>query len=450
MSDPSLASPPFATSPAWAANHVEQRDPAKLKPHPENPRVHSPEQIKNLRGLIDEFGAVWPLAVVDEKDTIWAGHGRVAAALLDPPMERIPVVIAKGWTKKQKLAFMVADNRIGETSSWDRDVLRKHLEALNGQFDLAMAGFDALTLPQFLAVPNGGFSDPDEPAPAPVADPVVREGDLWQLGRHVLICGDSTSPAVIARLLDGVVPNLMVTDPPYGVEYDPAWRTKAGVGSKGAATGVVLNDDRADWSAAWRLFPGNVAYVWHGALQSAVVAQSLMACGFDIRAQIIWVKARAALSRGNYHWQHEPAFYAQKPGADDGWRFGIDHETAEYAVRHGATARWVGGRRQTTVWEIDHVKNDTGHGTQKPVDCMKRPIENNSVPGDAVYEPFSGSGTTLIAAEMTGRHCFACELSPAYVQVAIERWEKFTRQKATLNGHTLDQVAAERRAGKAK
>jgi DNA modification methylase len=447
MTDPSMIDPPFA-APYWAANHAEKRNPALLKPHPKNPRIHDPVQIKNLRSLIDEFGAVWPLALVDEKDVIWAGHGRVMAAMLDPPIEQIPVVVARGWSKEKKLAFMVADNRIAETSTWDRDLLRGHLEALNGQFDLAIAGFDAMMLPQFLAAPNSGFADPDEEAPAPKPDPVVRLGDLWQLGKHYILCGDSTSPAAVSRLLDGARPNLMVTDPPYGVEYDPAWRTKAGVGSKGAATGVVLNDDRADWSEAWRLFPGNVAYVWHGALQSALVAQSLLSCGFDIRAQIIWVKTRAALSRGAYHWKHEPAWYAQKPGTDDGWRFGVDHEVSEFAVREGATAKWVGGRRQTTVWEIDHVKNDTGHGTQKPVECMKRPIENNSVPGDAIYEPFSGSGTTLIAAEMAGRVCFALELSPAYVQVAIERWEKFTRQRALLDGKTLDEVAADRRSAK--
>lgn len=227
----------------------------------------------------------------------------------------------------------------------------------------------------------------------------------------------------------------MVTDPPYGVEYDASWRQKAGVGSKDAATGKVLNDDRADWREAWTLFPGHIAYVWHGGIHAPIVAESLNAVGFNVRAQIIWVKTRPALSRGHYyHWQHEPAFYAQKPETDDNWRFGADHETAGYAVRAGSQAQWRGGRKQTTVWFIDHVKNETGHSTQKPVMCMQRPIENHTAKGDYVYDPFLGSGTTLIAAQRTGRRCAGIELDPAYVDLIIRRWQNFTGRKATLEG----------------
>lgn len=399
-----------------------------------------------LRAAVDEFGWTIPI-LVDEKDMIWAGHGRQLAALLDPPIEQVPVVVARDWTKDQKMAYMLADNRLGELSGWDAGLLRDQLLALKDKFDLSIAGFDAVALPQFLAFKNTGFADPDA-APPVVADPVVRLGDVWVLGNHRLICGDATDPATVSAVLAGEKPALMVTDPPYGVKYDPAWRTAAGVGSKGAATGVVLNDDRADWSAAWRLFPGKVAYVWHGGLHSAVVAQSLEVAGFGVRAQIVWIKQRPALSRGHYHWQHEPAFYAVEHGADDGWRFVPEHEAGAYAVKDKATADWTGGRKQSTVWFIDHIKNDTGHGTQKPVECMKRPMENNSKPGDAVYEPFSGSGTTIIAAEMTGRRCFAVELSPAYVQVAIQRWQEFTKQAALLDGKTFDEVAEARAASK--
>jgi DNA modification methylase len=187
----------------------------------------------------------------------------------------------------------------------------------------------------------------------------------------------------------------------------------------------VLNDDRADWREAWALFPGDVAYVWHGALHGSTVANSLESCGFTIRSQIIWDKMRLVIGRGDYHFAHEPMFYA---------------------VRKGKTGHWAGGRNQTTVWAIPHRRNASGHGTEKPVECMKRPIENNSSPGQAIYEPFSGSGTTIIAAEMSGRCCHAIELSPAYVDVAVLRWQAFTGQQAVLelSGLSFEQMQAER------
>ena len=228
------------------------------------------------------------------------------------------------------------------------------------------------------------------------------------------MCGDSTDAATVERALAGVRPHLMVTDPPYGVEYDPAWRNRAGLGST-QRVGKVENDDRADWREAWALFPGDVAYVWHGALHATTVAASLEACGFQIRAQVIWAKDRLVFGRGHYHWQHEPCWYA---------------------VRDTATGHWAGDRKQTTLWHIASRAQDTEtvHGTQKPVECMRRPMENNSSPGQAIYEPFSGSGTTLIAAEQSGRACHAVELSPAYVDVAVLRWQAFTGQEATLEG----------------
>jgi DNA modification methylase len=218
----------------------------------------------------------------------------------------------------------------------------------------------------------------------------------------------------------------MVTDPPYGVEYDPAWRQRAGIAGAGTATGKVLNDDQADWREAWALFPGDVAYVWHAGLFAGTVADSLAACDFVLRSQIIWAKSQMVMSRGDYHWHHEPCWYA---------------------VRKGKTGHYAGDRKQTTLWQIPKpAKSETGHGTQKPVECMRRPIENNSSPGQAVYEPFSGSGTTLIAAEMTGRSCHAIELNPAYVDVAVLRWQAFAGQQAVLeaDGRSFAAVAGER------
>ena len=192
----------------------------------------------------------------------------------------------------------------------------------------------------------------------------------------------------------------------------------------GRAIGKVENDDKADWGEAWALFPGDVAYVWHAGTMAHVVADSLLSCHFGIRAQIIWSKSQFVIGRGDYHPQHEPCWYA---------------------VRKGKTGHYDGGRKQSTIWQIDKPrKSETGHSTQKPVECMKRPIENNSSPGQAVYEPFSGSGTTIIAGEMTGRSIHAIELNPAYVDVAVERWQSFTGKQAIheASGKTFDEMKA--------
>jgi hypothetical protein len=198
------------------------------------------------------------------------------------------------------------------------------------------------------------------------------------------------------------------------VDYDPAWRNEAGV-STTLRTGKVTNDDRADWREAWALFPGDVAYVWHAGVHARTVIESLEAAGFAIRSQIVWAKPRLVLGRGDYHWQHEPCLYA---------------------VRKGATGHWQGARDQTTLWQIAMVGSEddaeTVHGTQKPLECMRRPIVNNSAPGEAVYDPFLGSGTTLIAAELTGRVCVAMEIDPLYVDVAVKRWQTLTGKKAKL------------------
>jgi DNA modification methylase len=290
-----------------------------------------------------------------------------------------------------------------------------------------------------------GLTDPDAAPPEPAVPTSVR-GDVWLLGRHRLTCGDSTNPADVERVLAGAKPHLMVTDPPYGVKYDPAWRVRAGVGGEGTATGVVLNDHRADWREAWELFPGDVAYIWHAGSHSGAVANSLEACDFKIRAQIIWVKQRHVFGRGDYHFQHEPAFYAVKDGADEQWHFVPEHEVASYTVRDGERGHYEGGRKQSTVWNIEHVKSETGHGTQKPVEAMKRPIENNSQPGEDIYEPFSGSGTTLIACEITGRRCLAIELNPTYVDVDVVRWQNFTGLVAVLEGDGRSLRPGRRRA----
>ncbi len=414
----------------WPATKIEMWPVEDLVPYVRNARTHPEGQVAQIAASMERFGFTIPMLVAED-GTIIAGHGRLLAAQRLGFTE-VPVMVARGWSDEDRRLYTLADNRLAETSEWDPDTLRLELDELQievGADALAGIGFStpeiAELIPAILKEAGAGLTDPDD-VPEPEPDPVSRPGDIWELGKHRIICGSSTDKDAVAALLDGAKPHLMVTDPPYGVEYDPEWRTRAGVGGAGTAKGKVLNDDKADWRDAWALFPGDVAYVWHAGLFAPVVAESLIAARLKPRSQIIWDKGQLVLSRGDYHWQHEPCWYA---------------------VREGKTGHWAGDRKQTTVWQIDKPrKSETGHGTQKPIDCMKRPIENNSKPGDAVYEPFSGSGTTIIAAEMTARRCFAVELNPAYVDIAVKRWQEFTGNEAVLvsTGETFAQVKSTR------
>ena len=347
-------------------------------------------------------------------------------------MAEVPTIVLDHLTDAQRRALVIADNRIAENAGWDEELLRAELEALNElEFDLNLIGFSDAELDELLddveAPALGGAVEGEDEVPEPPAEPVSEPGDLWTLGNHRLLCGDATVATDVERLLGSVKPLLMVTDPPYGVDYDPGWRNKAGAAAT-KRTGKVLNDDRADWREAWALFPGDVAYVWHGALHATTVAESLIASGFGIRSQIIWAKDRLVLSRGDYHWQHEPCWYA---------------------VRKSGKGHWAGDRKQTTLWHIASRDQDaeTVHGTQKPVEAMRRPMLNNSSPGQAIYDPFMGSGTTLIAAETCGRIGLGLELNPIYVDVAVERWQLFTGQTAILegDGRPFAEIVAERR-----
>jgi DNA modification methylase len=407
----------------WPADKVERWSIDKLIPHARNARTHSPEQIDQIAASIREWGWTNPV-LVSEDGTIIAGHGRVLGAK-KLGLAEAPVMVAAGWSKAQIKAYAIADNKLALNAGWDEAMLALEIADLQELgFDVPLIGFTDAEIAALGANTSEGLTDPDD-APAPPVEPVSAPGDLWVLGRHRLLCGDSTVDADVGRLLGGVKPHLMVTDPPYGVDYDPSWRATAGVKHNKERLGKVANDDRADWRQAWALFPGSVAYVWHAGRYASTVQESLAAAEFEVRSQIIWAKDRFALSRGHYHWQHEPCWYA---------------------VRQGS-ANWTGDRKQSTLWPIG-TREGTGfeHGTQKPVECMKRPIENNSSPGQAVYEPFSGSGTTIIAAEITGRSCQAIELLGQYVDVAVERWQAFTGETATLevDGRSFLDVAAER------
>ena len=324
-----------------------------------------------------------------------AGETRYKAAVLigltAAPVGTIPA--------RQARAFRVIDNRTSERTSWDTDLLP---DALSGLSDLDIFSFDDV-LP--LAV-TAGKTDPDD-IPETPKNPVTRTGDLWVLGKHRIVCGDSTDQKTVERLLDGAEPTLMVTDPPYGVNYDSMWRYKIGKNTKGGPYGKSTNDDQSDWQAAYALFPGRIAYVWMSSLALPVAARGLDACGFIRRSLIIWDKGRIVFGRGHYHWRHESCWYA---------------------VKKGGQANWNGGRKASTIWEIKKTqKSETGHSAQKPVECMQRAIHNHK--GD-VYDPFIGSGTTLIAGEQEGRIVYAIEIEPAYIDVSVKRWEDFTDRKA--------------------
>jgi DNA modification methylase len=386
-----------------------------LIPYARNSRTHSDEQVAQVAASIREFGFTNPV-LIDGEGGIIAGHGRVMAArklgLADVPCIRLAHL-----TEAQKRAYIIADNKLALNAGWDEHMLALEFKELGDLgFDLELTGFGLGDIDELLAALDAtpeGATDADETPPVQ-AEAITKPGDVWLLGKHRIMCGDSTNADAVRTLLGGGMPHLMVTDPPYGVEYDADWRNNAlradGTPIAGRAVGKVLNDDRADWREAWALFPGEVAYVWHAGVFSHVVADSLVTCDFRLYALIVWGKQQFAIGRGHYHHKHEPCWYA---------------------VKKGGTGHWQGGRKQTTLWSIDKPhKSETGHSTQKPVECMRIPIENNSKAGDEIYEPFSGSGTTIIAAEQTGRRCYAMELSPNYVDVAVRRWQNFTGKRA--------------------
>src|ERR1017187_4522615 len=415
----------------------------RLIPSDANPRTHSPEQVAQIAASIQEFGFVNPILVAPDGGVI-AGEGRLRAARMQG-MREVPVIVLKHLSVVQRRALAIADNQLALSAGWDEEMLREQLAALQDEgFNLELLGFDDQELGHRLAEQEAaaGLTDEDAVPEVPIA-PVTRSGDLWLLGprkghrQHTVLCGDATASEDATRLLAGQPPPLlMVTDPPYGVDLDPEWRELAGLNPRTRQSGKVANDDRVDWSAAWGLSPGAVAYVWHAGIYAAEVALGLQSCGFQIRSQIIWVKQHFAISRGAYHWQHEPCWYA---------------------VRKGQPAHWRGDRKQTTVWEVANLnpfggegaaENEaTGHGAQKPVEIMRRPILNHTRPGEACYDPFLGSGSTLIAAESTGRICYGMDIDPKYVDVAVLRWQRFSGQQSVLDGdrRTFEEIARVRR-----
>jgi hypothetical protein len=283
---------------------VEYRPATSLIPYARNARTHSEKQVAEIAASIREFGWTNPI-LVDGENGIIAGHGRLLAAR-KLGISEVPVIELAGLTEAQKRAYVIADNKLALNAGWNNELLALEfgdLESLG--FDLSLTGFDELEIAAIGSLADAGLTDPDD-IPETPEQPTSLLGGVWILGKHRLICGDSTKAEDVEKVLNGVKPHLCVSDPPYGVSYDPTWRECFGDGMN-LAKGKVLNDDRADWREVWALFPGDVAYVWHGALHAATVAASLEASGFAVRSQIIWDKTRLVIGRGDYHWQHEPA-----------------------------------------------------------------------------------------------------------------------------------------------
>jgi DNA modification methylase len=408
-----------------------------------NSRKIPERAIDKVAASIKEFG--WRQAIVVDKDgVIICGHTRLLAAK-KLGLKQVPVHVADNLTPAQVKAYRLMDNRSHEETDWDLDLLGPELEELYAlDFDLELTGFDQHEIEDFLADPD--LLERAEVAPPVPAQPVSKPGDLWLCGKHRILCGDATSPDAVALLCGKSAPFLLVSDPPYGVGLDSEWRDRAGLNGHGPAepsymkhrtvghtNTSISSDTRADWSEAFALVPSlQVAYVWHASKFTSEVLAGLLRIGFVHHQQIIWNKGRTVLTRTHYWFQHEPAWYVRKKNAP-----------------------WFGkAGENSTVWEVPSPKFIMGgskeekcdHPTQKPLELMRRPILNHTKRGELVYDPFLGSGTTIMAAEVTGRICYGIDIDPKYTDVAVLRWQQFTGLEPTLegSGRTFDQVKAER------
>ena len=392
--------------------NVERARISELHADPANARKHSERNLAAIKASLARFGQQKPI-VVDADGIVRAGNGTLAAAQA-LHWDEIDVVRTP-LRGSEATAFAIADNRSAELAEWESDVLRQQLEALSAEgFEMDATGFDSSELERLLAAGNTGQGDPDEvPEEPDEAEVYVERGDLYVLGQHRILCGDATSADDVARVLDGALAEICWTDPPcnvaYGKSAHPSYRKRE-----------IANDDLGEafpgFCAAFcasikaATKPGAAIYMAMSAQEWPVIDAALRHAGFHWSASIIWAKDSLVLGRGDYHRQYEPIWY--------GWN-------ADAARLHP-----LEDRKQSDLWSIDRPKKSEEHPTMKPVELVARALKNSSEPAGVVFEPFSGSGTTVIAAEQTGRWCCAIELEPKYVQCAIERWQKFTGQKA--------------------
>jgi site-specific DNA-methyltransferase (adenine-specific) len=395
---------------------IEQRAVEKLIPYARNSRTHSDAQVAQIAASIKEWGWTTPI-LIDETEQVIAGHGRLMAAR-KLGMAEVPVIVAAGWTDAQKRAYVIADNKLALNAGWDESLLALEFGELEGLgFDLELTGFSAEEIAALTPeeVP-AALTDEDE-VPEPPEEPVTKLGDVWLLGRHRLMCGDSTSVDDLAKLTQGTLVDMWLTDPPYNVAVQGGNH-----GDPNRKNGLkIMNDKMSDdqfrhflrdaYTAADTVMkPGAVFYIWYADVETYNFTGAVKDAGWKMSQILIWKKSSLVMGRKDYHFKHEPCIY--------GWKEGAAH-------------LWAADRKQTTIIEFDRPSRNGEHPTMKPVALFEYQLLNNTKGGDIVLDSFGGSGTTLIAAEKNGRVARLMELDPKYCDVIIKRWQDYTGKQAT-------------------
>lgn len=391
------------------ADKVEQWPIEKLVPYAKNSRTHSEEQVAQIASSIREWGFTTAV-LVDESGSIIAGHGRVMAAR-KLGLASLPVMVAAGWTDAQKRAYVIADNKLALNAGWDNELLALELGELgDAGFDLELTGFTDEEIKALMPVEvNEGLTDPDA-APALQENPVTVPGDVWVMGKHRLMCGDSTSTDHLAQLTQGTLVDMWLTDPPYNVAYEGGTKDKLKIKNDEMGDEQFREFLRDAYTAADTVMkPGAVFYIWHADSEGYNFRGAARDSGWTVRQCLIWKKSSLVLGRQDYQWQHEPCLY--------GWKDGAGH-------------LWAADRKQTTILEFDKPSRNGEHPTMKPVALFEYQMLNNTKGGDLVLDSFGGSGTTLIAAEKNGRTALLMELDPRYCDVIVKRWQEFTGKQA--------------------
>lgn len=471
----------------WPASKVEMWPIGKIIPYPQNPRTHTEEQIKLIASSMKDDGVIAPI-LVDENGVIIYGHGRREAAI-ESGFNNYPVCIARGWSEKRKRSVRIKDNSLSLLSGWDTSLLRIEVNDLKmAGYEIDLLGFSDKQIASYLPEPAAP-QNPNEIVEPP-KKPIVRPGDIWILGEHRILNGDTTEAKSWDLLMQGEKASMVFTDPPYGVSYE-------------AASGEfeVIQGDRKRQDDLYQMLVKSISlmakntskrgaiYIWHASATRNDFAQAITTSGLIEKQYLIWAKPSMVLGRADYQWSHEPCFYCAHEGSSPefyGDRTGTTVwrvepiRTAQAAALLGSGIVVLDGNGNTmflqarapktkkvreirlteqaptlmisdptgsgTVWEVSRDSGGYIHPTQKPVELATRAIENSSLPGEIVVDGFSGSGTTLIGCEMTGRRARVIDIDPRYVQAAVERWQRFTQGQATLegDGRTFAEVAKDR------